>query len=98
MSRSSSARADVLTGRGARAFWTLVGIRVAVWAGTALTLLWDRSPVAAPDRDLTLPRFQAYGSHSDLLFNTFTLWDAGWYLDIAESGYRGEQGAAFLPL
>jgi len=98
MSRSSSARADPLTGPGARAFWTLVGIRVAVWVGTALTLLWDRSPVAATDRDLTLPRFQAYGSHSDLLFNTFTLWDSGWYLEIAEGGYRGEQAAAFFPL
>jgi putative Ca2+/H+ antiporter (TMEM165/GDT1 family) len=98
MSRSSSARADLLSGRGARAFWTLVGVRVAFWLGTALTLLWDRSPVAAPDRDLTLPRFQAYGGHSDLLFNTFTLWDSGWFLDIAESGYRGEQSAAFFPL
>jgi len=98
MSRSSSARADALTGPGARAFWTLVGIRVAVWVGTALTLLWDRSPVAAPDRDLSLPRFQAYGGHTDLLFNTFTLWDSGWYLEIAENGYRGEQAAAFFPL
>jgi hypothetical protein len=98
MSRSSSARADVLTGPGARAFWTLVGIRLAFWVGTALTLLWDRTPVAAPDRDLMLPRFQAYGGHSDLLFNTFTLWDSGWFLEIAENGYRGEQSAAFFPL
>src|SRR5215208_6282919 len=98
MSRSSSARADVLNGTGARAFWTLVGIRVAVWFGTTLTLLWARHGVAAPDRDLSLPRFEAYDGHTDLLFNTFTLWDSGWYLNIAENGYRGEQAAAFFPL
>jgi hypothetical protein len=79
-------------------FWTLVGIRAAFWFGTALTLLWQRPNFAAVDRDLRLPAFRAYDAHTDLLFNTFSQWDAGWYLNIAENGYRGEQAAAFFPL
>jgi hypothetical protein len=79
-------------------FWTLVGIRVAFWVGTATTLLWQRPNFSAVDRDLTLPLFRAYNAHTDLLFNTFSQWDAGWYLNIAENGYRGEQAAAFFPL
>ena len=83
---------------GTRAFWTVVGIRVAFWVGTALTLLWQRPTGPAPDRDLSLPTFQAYDGHSDLLFNAFTQWDAGWFLNIAQNGYGGEQAAAFFPL
>jgi Mannosyltransferase (PIG-V) len=79
-------------------FWTLVGIRCAFWFGTALTLLWQRPNFSAVDRDLRLPSFQAYDAHTDLLFNAFSQWDAGWYLNIAENGYRGEQAAAFFPL
>jgi Mannosyltransferase (PIG-V) len=96
--------ADTLEGgtirrqRELRPFWTLVGIRVAFWVGTAITLLWQRPNFAAVDRDLTLPSFQAYDAHTDLLFNTFSQWDAGWYLNIAENGYRGEQAAAFFPV
>ena len=87
-----------LTGETARPFWVLVGIRLAFWLGTALTLLWQRPRFSAQDRDLRLPSFQAYDAHTDLLFNTFSQWDAGWYLNIAENGYRGEQAAAFFPL
>ena len=87
-----------LTGEAARPFWVLVGIRLAFWLGTALTLLWQRPRFSAEDRDLRLPSFQAYDAHTDLLFNTFPQWDAGWYLNIAENGYRGEQAAAFFPL
>ena len=99
MLRSSSARRpNLLTGAGARAFWTLVGIRVAFWVGTALTLLWAPTQFTAPDRDLTQAPFLAYEARSDLLFNIFSLWDSGWFLNIAENGYRGEQSAAFFPL
>jgi hypothetical protein len=87
-----------MRGPAARPFWVLVGIRTAFWVGTALTLLWQRPRERPEDRDLTLPVFQAYDGHTDLLFNTFTQWDAGWYLNIAENGYRGEQAAAFFPL
>ena len=85
-------------GPGARAFWTVVGIRVAFWVGTALTLLWQRPGGPRGDRNLALPIFQAYNSHTDLLFNTFTQWDAGWFLNIARNGYGGEQAAAFFPV
>jgi hypothetical protein len=88
----------LLAGPVARPFWTVVGIRAAFWVGTALTLLWQRPRFAAPDRDLTQPIFQAYDGHTDLLFNAFTQWDAGWFLSIAEHGYRGEQSAAFFPV
>jgi hypothetical protein len=98
------AAADSLAGGARRRrpdlwpFWTLVGIRVAFWVGTAITRLWQRPNFAAVDRDLSLPSFRAYDAHTDLLFNTFSQWDAGWYLNIAENGYRGEQAAAFFPL
>ena len=81
----------------ARAFWMLVGIRVAFWFGAALTLLWQPAPRSLA-RDLTLRVFRAYDGRTDLLFNTFSQWDAGWYLNIADNGYRGEQSAAFFPL
>jgi hypothetical protein len=87
-----------MRGDALRPFWILVGIRTAFWVGAALTLLWQRPEQRATDRDLSLPVFQAYEARSDLLFNTFTQWDAGWYLDVAENGYRGEQAAAFFPL
>ncbi len=81
-----------------RPFWTLVGIRVAFLLGTALTLLWERPEAAAVDRDLRFDEFHAYEGRTDLLFNVFTQWDAGWYLNIAANGYGGEQAAAFFPL
>jgi hypothetical protein len=98
MSRSSSAPSSFLATSGGRAFWTVVGIRAAYLVGTALTLLWARSPVVAPDRDLTRPPFQAYDALTDLLFNTFSLWDSGWFLEIARHGYTSEQAAAFFPI
>lgn len=81
-----------------RPFWTLVGIRLAFLLGTALTLLWQRPAAAAVDRDLRFDEFHAYDGRTDLLFNVFTQWDAGWYLNIAAHGYGGEQAAAFFPL
>jgi hypothetical protein len=98
MSPSSSARPRLTSGSDARAFWTLVGIRVAYLVGTALTLLWAASPVVAPDRDLSRAPFLAYDGISDLLFNTFSLWDSGWFLEIARHGYTSEQSAAFFPV
>src|SRR5215218_1869681 len=98
MSRSSSAPRSSSSGSDARAFWTLVGIRVAYLVGTALTLLWAASPVVAPDRDLSRPPFLAYDAISDLLFNTFSLWDSGWFLEIARHGYASEPSAAFFPV
>lgn len=98
MSRSSSAPPRLASGSDARAFWTLVGIRAAYWLGTALTLLWAASPVVARDRDLSRPPFLAYDGLTDLLFNAFSLWDSGWFLEIARNGYAGEQSAAFFPV
>ena len=73
-------------------FWTLVAIRVAFWAGAAVTLLW--APLA---REL-VPTFPAYGPLSDLLFGTFAHWDSAWFILIAERGYESEQVSAFFPL
>jgi mannosyltransferase PIG-V len=98
MSPSSSARRSASSGSDVRAFWTLVGIRAAYLVGTALTLLWAASPVLAPDRDLTRSPFLAYDGITDLLFNTFSLWDSGWFLEIATHGYRSQQSAAFFPV
>jgi hypothetical protein len=98
MSPSSSARRSVTSGSDARAFWTLVGVRVAYWVGTALTLLWAASPVVVPDRKLTRAPFLAYDGLTDLLFNAFSLWDSGWFLEIARHGYTSEQSAAFFPV
>jgi hypothetical protein len=81
-----------------RPFWTLVGIRVAFWVGTALTLLWERPGFSAVDRNLQFAEFEAYEARTDLLFNVFTQWDSGWFLNIAANGYGGEQAAAFFPL
>ncbi|HSC91963.1 MAG TPA: mannosyltransferase family protein [Gaiellaceae bacterium] len=81
-----------------RPAWTLVGIRLAYLLATALTLLWQLPRFSAVDRDLRFDEFRAYGGLSDWLFNVFTQWDAGWYLNIAGNGYGGEQAAAFFPV
>lgn len=81
-----------------RPFWTLVGVRAAFLLATALTLLWQLPRFSAVDRDLRFDEFRAYGGLSDWLFNVFTQWDAGWYLNIAGNGYGGDQAAAFFPL
>ena len=71
--------------------WTLVAIRVAVWIGTALALVW------APYVGVLFG--DAYGGWSDLLFRTFAQWDARWFVQIAEQGYDDvPQAAAFFPL
>ena len=89
---------DSLSSADARPFWVLVAIRTAFWLGTAATLLWQRPNFSLQDRNLRLPEFQAYEARTDLIFNAFTQWDAGWFLNIAEHGYGGEQAAAFFPL
>ena len=74
-----------------RPAWVLVSIRVAVWLGTALTLIW------APSSS----RFfaDAYGTWSNLLFRTFAQWDARWFVQIADHGYEEvPEAAAFFPL
>ena len=85
-------------GDAARLAWTFVAIRVAFWLLAAMTLVWQPLPDDREQRDLTLPVFAAYDPFTDLLFNTFTQWDSGWYLNIVENGYPGEQAAAFFPL
>jgi hypothetical protein len=74
-----------------RPFWTIVGIRVAFWVGTALTLLW------APLGGVAIPADRAYGALGDLLFGTFEHWDAQWFLHVARDGYN-PVSAAFFPL
>jgi mannosyltransferase PIG-V len=71
--------------------WTLVGIRVAYWVGTALALLW------LPLRSDIAP-FHAFEARSDLLFNTFAQWDAQWFVHIADHGYDSKQATSFFPL
>jgi hypothetical protein len=68
-----------------------VAIRLAFWAGTALTLLWAPLPKSAAPAD------RAWGPLSDLFFGTFEHWDAQWFLHIARDGYN-EVDAAFFPL
>lgn len=71
--------------------WTLVAIRVAVWAGTALSLVW------APYTGRVFA--DAYGVWSNLLFRTFAQWDARWFVQIADRGYAEvPEAAAFFPL
>jgi hypothetical protein len=82
---------ELLTGRAARPFWTLVSIRVAFWIGAALALLW------APLRH-DFPPFRAYDARTDLLFSTFAQWDSGWFLRIADRGYDIPATSAFFPL
>jgi hypothetical protein len=74
-----------------RAFRTLVGIRLALWAGTALTLLWAPLPAHL------VPRERAWDPLSDVFFTTFDRWDADWFLKIARDGYD-PTSAAFFPL
>jgi hypothetical protein len=80
-----------LSGPRAEPGWTLVGIRVAYWVGTALALLW------LPLRAGIAP-FHAYEARTDLLFNTFAQWDAQWFVSIAEHGYDSKQATSFFPL
>lgn len=71
---------------------TLVAIRAAFWLLAAAALVW----APAPDRRLI---GSAYGPASDVLFRTFSQWDARWFLQIAEHGYEEvPQAAAFFPL
>jgi 4-amino-4-deoxy-L-arabinose transferase-like glycosyltransferase len=80
---------------GATPFWPpflrMVGIRATFLAGTALTLLW------APTRH-DFPPFRAYEAHTDLIFESFAQWDAGWFLRIAGHGYDSAASTAFFPL
>ena len=87
-----------LRGTAARPFWTLLAVRVAFWVGTALTLLWTGYSDPERERVLGFDEYRAYEARSDLLFNTFTRFDAGWFLNVAANGYAGEQAAAFFPL
>jgi Mannosyltransferase (PIG-V) len=80
-----------LTGPRAEPAWTLVGIRVAYWVGTALALLW--LPLGAG-----IAPFHAYEARTDLLFNTFAQWDAQWFVHIADHGYDSQQATSFFPL
>ena len=76
---------------GRNAAWTLVAVRVAVWVGTALSLVW------APYAGVLFG--DAYGTWSDLLFRAFAQWDARWFVQIAEHGYdEVPEAAAFFPL
>jgi hypothetical protein len=71
---------------------TLVGIRMAVWAGAALAFIWAPAIARTPYGD-------AYGPASNLLVWTFAQWDARWFVQIAEHGYEPVAGsAAFFPL
>ena len=83
---------DVLSSGRTRPARTLVSIRVAIWLGTALTLLW------APLAGAQIPPFRAYDARTDLLFDTFAHWDAQWFLHIAEHGYDSKQATSFFPL
>jgi len=69
-----------------------VAIRVAVWVGTALTLIWAPSAGGLVFAD-------AYGTSTNLLFRTFAQWDARWFVQIADHGYAEvPEAAAFFPL
>ena len=76
---------------GAGPFWTLIAIRAAYWALAALSLLW------VPLRH-GFPPFDALDSRSDLVFETFEQWDAGWYLRIVHHGYDVQASTAFFPV
>ncbi len=77
---------------GLRPAATLVAIRLALWLGAALTLVW----APAPERRLI---GDAYGAASDLLFRSLSQWDARWFLQIAMHGYEEvPQAAAFFPV
>jgi hypothetical protein len=74
-----------------RAVKTMLGIRVAFWVGTALTLLW------APLHGVDIAADRGYGALGDVLFGTFEHWDAQWFLHVAQDGYN-PVSAAFFPL
>jgi hypothetical protein len=68
-------------------------IRVALWVGAAVTLLWS------PIRDAAAqPPFRAWSGLGDWLFDTFAQWDSVWFLHIARHGYDLKETAAFFPL
>jgi hypothetical protein len=68
-------------------------VRVAVWVGAAVTLLWS------PIRDAAAqPPFRAWFGLGDWLFDAFAQWDSVWFLHIARQGYDMRETAAFFPL
>jgi Mannosyltransferase (PIG-V) len=68
-------------------------IRVALWVGAAVTLLWS------PIRDAAAqPPFRAWSGLGDWLFDTFAQWDSVWFLHIVRHGYDLKETAAFFPL
>jgi hypothetical protein len=71
---------------------TFLAVRVGIWLGVALTLVW------APLQDAeTIPPFRAYDGLTDLLFGAFAQWDAVWFIHIADFGYDSRQITAFFP-
>lgn len=103
MSENTSRRSgrglwSVLAGTRCRPFWTMLLVRAGFWIGTTLTLLWTQYSYRSGERDLASSEFQAYESRTDVLFNTFTEWDAGWFIGIAANGYFSTEAAAFFPL
>ncbi len=96
--RSARRLSSVLVGTRYRPFWTMLIVRTGFWVGTTLTLLWTQYSYRSGERDLTSAEFQAYESRTDVLFNTFTEWDAGWFIGIAANGYFSTEAAAFFPL
>jgi hypothetical protein len=71
-------------------FWTLLGVRVLIWAITVLSLLW--SPLRHG-----FPRYEAYGPRSDLVFGAFAHWDAEWFLRVVTRGYDIVETSEFFP-
>src|SRR5439155_17129335 len=70
-----------------------LGIRIAFWIATAVTLIWSPIRNAA-----NIPPFHAWFGLGDRFFDTFAQWDSGWFLGIAHHGYESKQAAAFFPL
>jgi hypothetical protein len=70
----------------------MLGVRLAVLAGAAASLLWS------PVRGSAVPPFAAYGGLSDLVFGGLAHWDAVWFVHIADHGYDSEQATAFFPV
>ena len=70
-----------------------LGIRIAFWVATAVTLIWS------PIRNVAnIPPFHAWFGLGDRFFDTFAQWDSSWFLGIAQHGYESRQSAAFFPL
>jgi hypothetical protein len=78
-----------------QAFWLS---RVVVWAaGLGAIAVWGihaTHRVAFDPTGVTRP----FGAFGDLLVAPAARWDSVWFLDIAHSGYRGGDRAAFFPL